>query len=90
MRDGKVFYRRSADGTAARMGAVRLAGDRLPADFLVIEPSRLAYTRAEVDRFVARFGAGALHDRHELARALPESRDAAAQILARAGIRPPR
>ncbi|MDX6649844.1 MAG: hypothetical protein QOJ97_1795 [Solirubrobacteraceae bacterium] len=90
MRDGKVFYRRSADGTAARMGAVRIAGDRLPPDFLIIEPSRLAYTRAEVDRFVARFGAGALHDRDELAGALPESRVAAAQILARAGIRPPR
>jgi hypothetical protein len=88
LRDGKVFYRRAADGTAARMGALRLLGDRVPPGFAVVEPSRLAYTRAEVDRFVRRFGDRPVDGRAELGEALPESRAAVDGLLAAALVRP--
>jgi len=85
LRDGKAFYLQHADGTAARTGAMRLA--RGPS--LVVEPSRLAYTPAVLAAFVRRYGAAPLDTEAQLARALPQSRAAADQVLAQADVRPP-
>ena len=88
LRDGKPFYRRAADGTAARMGAVRELGGRLPAGVSIVEPSRLAYTRADVERFARRHGDGAMLRGGELVHALPESRDAVDLLVAPVLVRP--
>jgi hypothetical protein len=85
LRDGKVFYLRHSDGTAARLGAMRLAGG--PA--VVIEPTRLAYTPAVLETFIMRYGAAPMDTEAQLARALPESRAAADQVLADADARRP-
>jgi hypothetical protein len=82
LRDGKVDYWRSADGTAARLGALRLVDGYAPPDYYVLEPSRLSYTPAVLDRFVRRFGSDPLDTEEELAHALPESRAAADGLLA--------
>jgi hypothetical protein len=82
LRDGKVDYLRSADGTAARLGALRLVDGYASPDYQVLEPSRLSYTPATVDRFVRRFGSEPIDTEAELARALPESRAAADGLLA--------
>jgi hypothetical protein len=88
LRDGKVFYRRASDGTAARMGALRLVAGRLPPSQLVVEPSRLAYSPTSVENVHRRFGDAPIHTPARLARALPESRAAADQVLASALVRP--
>lgn len=88
LRDGKVVYRRASDGTAARMGALRLVAGHLPPSHLVVEPSRLAYTPVVVENVHRRFGDVLMHTPGRLARALPESRAAADQVLVSALVRP--
>lgn len=50
-RYGKTFYLRFADATAARMGALLLAG----APPFIVEPSGLAYGPAVIDTFIHRY-----------------------------------
>lgn len=85
LRDGKAFYLLRADGSAARMGAVVLAGGPR----VVIEPGGLAYTPAVLRTFVRRFGSAPIDTEAQLARALPESQAAADQVLSAADVRRP-
>jgi hypothetical protein len=82
MRDGKVFWLRNSDATAARMGALELVRDEIPRGFQYLDPSRLRYGPAVLGAFRERYGAAPFHRDAELREALPESRTAADEVLA--------
>jgi hypothetical protein len=84
LRNGKVYFFNAADGTAARMGAMRLVGGPP----LVIEPQGLGYTPALLATFVRRFGSEPIDTESEITKALPASRTDADYVLASAEVLP--
>ena len=83
LQDGRNFYLTSAQASAARMGAMRVAG--LPPK--EVEPTRLAYTPALLGAFVSSYGSAPIDSQQQLAGAAPAARQAVDQMLIPAEVR---